>query len=85
LEGYVEVDLRCWSVCLGFVIGHLAVVVVRKLLKAVHSSWLLSVQLARFVAHPLDKVILAVSSDVMLVVGWVETLYFVRSIERIES
>jgi hypothetical protein len=63
------VDLRCWSVCSGLVVDYLVVVVVRKLLKAVHSSWLLRVQLARFVAHPLDKVISAVSSDVMLAVG----------------
>jgi len=76
LEGYVEVFLRCWSVCLGFAIGRFVVVVVKKVLKAVLANWLLSVQLARFVAHSLDKVILAVSSDVMLVVGWVKTLYF---------
>jgi hypothetical protein len=66
----VEVGLRCWSVCLGLGTGCLMVEVAKRLPIVVHSGWLLN----RSVVPPPGMEILAVSSNVMLVVGWVETL-----------
>lgn len=70
----VEVGLHSSSVCLGFGTGYLMVEVAKKELIAVHVGWPLNVQIARSVVPLPSKTILAVSSDVMPVAGWVETL-----------
>lgn len=68
-------SLRCWSVCLGLEVDYLAVEVAKKVLIAVHVGWPPNVQIARSVVPLPSEASLAVSSDVMLVVGWVETLF----------